>query len=204
MNSDARYRGLHRGRHELGRNGHERHCGCGNPSGSDLQRLRYSFDGVNATVIGCVGACASTVTIPDTIAVNAIDRPVVAIDSYALADRTALTHLSIGNNIRAIGLSAFQSDSALAEVTLGDSVESIDAMAFGFTPSLQAVTIPSSVTSINPRSFLEQRANGSDGWTVVTSSSRTSVASSSTSPGRRSFLTQRVEARLPTQYLSTP
>ena len=116
--------------------------------------LRYSFDGVNATVIGCVGACASTVTIPDTIAVNAVDRPVVAIDAYALASETALTHLSIGNNIRAIGLSAFQSDSALAEVTLGDSVESIDAMAFGFTPSLQAVTIPSSVTSINPRSFL--------------------------------------------------
>ena len=84
--------------------------------------LRYSFDGVNATVIGCVGSCASTVTIPDTITVNAIDRPVGAIDSYALADETALHHRSTDNTIPANGLSPFHTHSAPSEGHLGDDV----------------------------------------------------------------------------------
>lgn len=66
---------------------------------------------------------------------------------------TALTNITIPNNITSIGKSAFQECINLASITIPNSITSIESETFYKCTNLTSVEIPNSVTSIGMNAF---------------------------------------------------
>lgn len=119
---------------------------------TDTGGITYTADdalpGDGATVTGFTGAGA--VTIPDTIEISGTNYDVVSISDQVFQNK-GVTAVTIGNNVKTIGLQAFY-DNQIVNLTLGSSVVSIGNSAFRDN-QLTAVTIPASVTSIDQYAF---------------------------------------------------
>ena len=86
-----------------------------------------------------------------------------AIDDNDFFGCSALTSITIPNNVTSIGRWVFQDCSALASVTIPNSVASIGNEAFYGCSSIKNINIPNSVTTINERTF-----SGCSGLTSIT------------------------------------
>lgn len=76
-----------------------------------------------------------------------------SIPSYAFANCTSLTNITIPDSITRIGGSAFDG-SGITNITIPDSVTKIEYSAFARCNSLSCITIPDSVTSISYSMFM--------------------------------------------------
>ena len=103
----------------------------------------YTSSESGITITGYIGP-GGDVIIPDTI--NGL--PVVGIATSAFEDCTALTSVTIPDNVTTIGNYAFFGCTGLTSVTIGNGVTTIGNFAFFGCTGLTSVTIPDSVTSI--------------------------------------------------------
>ena len=84
-----------------------------------LYDLTASADGGGYAVIGFAGNVPDTVIIPDLHE----GRPVIAVESGAFANRTALTRLVLGDNVRSLSATALAGCSGLVSITFGASFD---------------------------------------------------------------------------------
>jgi len=77
-------------------------------------------------------------------------KPVTGIYNFT---KTAITSITIPNNVAFIGLRAFQDCTSLISITIPESVKSIDEGTFSGCTSLSRVTIPAGVRSIGDYTF---------------------------------------------------
>ena len=117
-----------------------------------LKKLTFtiSSDGTYYSVKALNTSIIDEVVIPSTYE----GLPVKEIGFNAFANCSALTSITIGNNVTSIGNYAFFYCPSLTSVTIPDSVTVIGELAFSNCSSLTSVTIPNSVTSIGDRVFL--------------------------------------------------
>ena len=96
---------------------------------------------------------SGSVVIPESVTYNGKTYSVTSIGSYAFADCSGLTSVTIPNSVTSIGSGAFRYCSGLTSVTIPNSVISIRGLAFVDCSGLTSVTIPNSVTSIGGSAF---------------------------------------------------
>ena len=116
----------------------------------------YALSGSNATVSGVNGS-PTTITIPDTITVNATVYNVTSIGNSAFRNKSSLTSVTLPTNnlFTIIGASAFDGCTKLVSITIPNSVLTIGNAAFWGCTSLESVTFQeiSKVTSIGNNAF---------------------------------------------------
>ncbi len=93
------------------------------------------------------------VTIPKEIKVNGVTYKVTSIAQRAFKKQTALTKVTVGDNIVSIGRYAFSGCSKLKSVKLGKNVTTMGDGVFFKCVSLTKITIPSKVTVIRTNTF---------------------------------------------------
>lgn len=114
-----------------------------------------------ATYTGEADGCTATaITIPDTITGNdGVTYEVTKIADNALKGNTTVKTVTVGNNIKEIGVSAFQNAKKLTTVKLGTGVTSIGKNAFSGCTSLKKVTSSGSkVTTVAEAAFKGDKA----------------------------------------------
>ncbi|MBQ8912148.1 MAG: leucine-rich repeat protein, partial [Clostridia bacterium] len=114
--------------------------------------LEYALneDGTTWSVVG-IGSCRDT-----DIVIPALHEgmPVTAVGDYAFKMKETLTSLTIGRNVKQIGVSAFSYCSKVTDVTyLGKGDIAIGDWAFNHCRGLKKVTIPDNVKSIGAYAF---------------------------------------------------
>lgn len=119
--------------------------------------LLYSYNSSSKSylVTGYSGITTSDkVVIPDKYN-NGTDgeHSVTSIGSFAFADCSNLSSITIGNSVTSIGSHAFYNCSSLTSITIPSSVTSIEVGAFRDCSGLTSIAIPSSVTSIGEDAF---------------------------------------------------
>jgi len=102
---------------------------------NSFQGYTYTANNGAITITGYTGA-GGAVTIPSTI--NGL--PVTSIGDYAFLG-TALTTLSVPDNVTSIGIEAFESCRSLASVTIGNGVTNIGNWAFEDCQSLTTIAV---------------------------------------------------------------
>jgi hypothetical protein len=134
-----------------------------NPSFSSLDGVLFSRD--KSTLLVFPGGKQGPYAIPDGVTI---------IREYAFSGCGGLTDVTIGGDVRNIGLAAFYNCADLAGVTIGASVTNIGNASFRYCSGLESVTIPDNVESIGTWAFC-----GCSGLTNVTiGASVTSIGSS--------------------------
>ncbi len=93
-----------------------------------------------------------TVTIPDKVKIGGKNFKVTAIANKALKD-TNIKKVTIGSNVKTIGVSAFEGCKKLITLTIGGKVTKIGNKAFKGCKALKSITIPSKVTTIGQEVF---------------------------------------------------
>ena len=85
-------------------------------------------------------------------------KSLLAIGDYAFSGCTSLKKAVIGEEMTAIGTRAFDKCSALTEVVLPDTVTSVGDYAFNLCTGLQTVVLGSGITQIGKRAFYKDTA----------------------------------------------
>lgn len=98
-----------------------------------------------------VGDSSGAITIPDKH--NGL--PVTSVADSAFAGSNNVTSVTIGKNIRSIGVRAFSNCSFLNEIVFAEdgALESVAQSAFQSCTALASVAIPDTVTSLGPSAF---------------------------------------------------
>ncbi len=109
----------------------------------------YEVSGKKATITGCKTSAKGNIKIPSKID----EYSVTEIDSYAFADCTKITSITIPSSVKTIGCSAFSGCTGLKSVNISDSITSIGEEAFLDCTSLANITISDSVTNIKANAF---------------------------------------------------
>ena len=118
--------------------------------------INYELDAETkqATVIKkSSGKYSGKLVIPEAVEDGATVYSVTGIGSYAFAECSALTSVTIPNSVTSIGDGTFCTCSSLVSVTIGNSVESIGDYAFNGCDGLTSVTIGNSVKHIGSYAF---------------------------------------------------
>ena len=107
----------------------------------------YSFDDDAKTATVTNGkSCSGAIAIPDVVLNDGVWYTVTAIGKNAFEDCTALTEITIPDNVESLGQWAFRRCSNLKTVTIGSGVASIDYTRFYQCSSLETIV----VTEDNP------------------------------------------------------
>ena len=83
-----------------------------------VNRVNYSLSGSTAAVIGPESRDATNVTIPKTVKVDGKSYKVTEIKASAFKGMKKLTSVTIGENVKTIGKSAFQNCAKLKTITI--------------------------------------------------------------------------------------
>ncbi len=123
---------------------------CGLDRVSEGLKYELSEDGTYYIVVG-IGTCKDLdIIVPPTYN----ELPVTAIGASAFSDRTAITGITLLENITCVGDYAFKGCTALSKVVLSDSLTSIGRLAFQSCEALTSIVIPTGVTSIGNYAFI--------------------------------------------------
>ncbi len=142
----------------------------GNDIFKNCSSLKYVTLGSNVTEIGNFAfyQCASleSIVIPDSVTsignyafkkcpIKTIVIPdsVTSISGYAFEECLSLESVTLGNNLKTIGMKAFNYCSSLDSVIIPEGVTSIESGAFNCCFSLKSVVIPDSVTTLGSSAF---------------------------------------------------
>lgn len=123
--------------------------------GSHLQigALEYRIVGENEVEVTALISTKKKVTIQKTVSYMGTTYNVTGIADKAFKD-SKITQITIGNNIKIIGKSAFEGCKKLTQVTIGSNVTKIGKNAFKNCKKLKKVTIKSSkIKSIGSNAF---------------------------------------------------
>lgn len=112
--------------------------------------FRYDVYTYYVAITQCLST-KSNIIIPDTIQ----DLPVYMIASNAFANQTAITSVTMTNNIIEIGESAFNGCVNLQSVSLSKNLEICGSDAFADCDNIKAVTIPGSLYSVSSNMFYD-------------------------------------------------
>ncbi len=86
---------------------------------------------------------------------DSVERiPAFCFDASDLDHRPKITSVTIGNSVKSIGESAFNTCTSLESVTIGNNVTSIGSYAFAWCEGLTSVALGNSVTSIGREAFI--------------------------------------------------
>ena len=116
----------------------------------------YKYKVTSSSAVAFTGFAkkeTSKVTIPKTVKYGGKTFKVTAVASKALKGKTKVTQVTIGANVKTIGVSAFEGCKKLSKVTIGSAVTTIDDKAFRKCTALKSITIPSKVTKIDKQAF---------------------------------------------------
>lgn len=97
-------------------------------------------------------------TIPDKVASQGKDYPVVALGDYCFRS-VPLTEITLGKNVKRIGVFAFMA-TELTSVTLNEGLEVIDQWAFASQKGFETIAFPSTVSVIGQESFYNSGLTG--------------------------------------------
>lgn len=105
---------------------------------------RYKVTGNRVvTYIGTTNKKATKITIGNTVTYKKVTYKITSVYTKSLRKNTKVSQISIGNNVTAIGTSAFEGCTALKSVTIGTGVTSIGKDAFKSCKKISAITIRS-------------------------------------------------------------
>lgn len=98
---------------------------------------------------------SGAITIPDSIAHNGINRPVVGILNYCFGNCHNITSVTIPDGVTYLGDWAFWACSRLTSITIGNGITSIRTGAFRSCSSLSTVIMGAGVNSIDMLAFAD-------------------------------------------------
>lgn len=99
------------------------------------------------------GKKSSTVTIPKTVKCNGYTYKVTSIANNAYAGEKSIKKVTIGNNVKTIGIGAFKNCTNLSKVTVDKGVKKIGKDAFSGCKKVNTITIGKDVTFIGKDAF---------------------------------------------------
>ncbi len=105
------------------------------------------------TYVGPTNKKASTVTIPDTVAIDGVTYKVTAIEKNAFKNNKYIKSITIGKNVKTIGANAFYKCTKLKTVKFGKNVTTIGDKAFYKCTALTKISLPSKVKTIGKSAF---------------------------------------------------
>lgn len=120
-----------------------------NSAGEPYCIYKYQLDSNNNATITSYQGNMKTLTLPETID----GYPVVAIGKGVFKGNTALTSVTMGDNIISLGEEAFANCSNLSWVTFSQKLETIPRLCFAGCSSLSRIELPDSVTKIEEGAF---------------------------------------------------
>lgn len=124
--------------------------------GADFTTGKYKYEVIDASSVRFKGITSSSmkkVTIPKTVKYGGASFKVTEIAKNALKNKTKVTTVVIGVNVKTIGVSAFEGCKKLTKVTIGSAVTTIEDKAFKNCTALKSVTIPNKVKKIDKQAF---------------------------------------------------
>ncbi|MBQ6843434.1 MAG: leucine-rich repeat protein [Agathobacter sp.] len=116
----------------------------------------YKYKVTSSSTVAFTGLKSSKttkVTISKTVKYGGKTFKVTSIADKALKGKTKVTQITIGANVKTIGVSAFEGCKKLSKVTIGSAVTTIEDKAFKNCTALKSITIPSKVTKIDKQAF---------------------------------------------------
>ena len=120
-----------------------------NSAGEPYCIYKYQLDSNNNATITSYQGNMKTLTLPETID----GYPVVAIGKGVFKGNTALTSVTMGDNITSLGEEAFANCTNLSWVTFSQKLETIPRLCFAGCSSLSRIELPDSVTKIEEGAF---------------------------------------------------
>ncbi|MBQ6843764.1 MAG: leucine-rich repeat domain-containing protein [Agathobacter sp.] len=124
--------------------------------GATFTSSKCKYEVTSSSTVKFIGITSSSmkkVTIPKTVKYGGKTFKVTEIGKNALKNKSKLTTVVIGANVKTIGVSAFEGCKKLSKVTIGSAVTTIDDKAFKNCTALKSITIPSKVTKIDKEAF---------------------------------------------------
>ena len=127
-------------------------------NGTCVGGIYYLLDGEEATVTYTGtgyndNTYSGAIVIPDTFTYAGDLYTVVAIGEAAFYGCTGLSSITIPSTVWNIDMYAFSSCSALSSVSLGDNIETLGEAAFSDCTSLTTITLPATVWSLGDYVF---------------------------------------------------
>ena len=116
----------------------------------------YKYKVTSTSAVTFTGLKSNTTTkvvIPATATYAGKKFKVTAIADEALEDKTKVTSVTIGSNVKTIGKSAFEDCKRLKTVTIGSAVTTIGDRAFRDCEAIESIIIPAKVTKIGKQAF---------------------------------------------------
>ena len=120
----------------------------------DVGKYKYKVTGISTVAFNGIKSTKTTkVTIPKTVKYGGKTFKVTSIADKALKGKTKVTQVTIGANVKTIGVSAFEGCKKLSKITFGSAATTIEDKAFKNCVALTNITIPSKVTKIDKQAF---------------------------------------------------
>lgn len=110
---------------------------------------KVNADKVTCTVTKCIPLGAKEITVPETIGRYRVSE----VDSYAFANRTKLTDITLPDGLESIGIGAFYECENLKKIKIPNSVTSVGSYAFFGCESLTSITLSANTREIGARVF---------------------------------------------------
>lgn len=107
-------------------------------------KYKYKITGKNTVAFAGISSTKTTkVTVAKTVTIGGKTFKVTSIANKALYKKTKVTSVTIGNNVKTIGASAFEGCKKLSKVTVGSSVTTIKKKAFKNCKKLATINVKS-------------------------------------------------------------
>ena len=106
-------------------------------------------DKETCTITKCIPLGRKEITVPETIGRYRVSE----VGSYAFANRTKVTAITLPDDIESIGMGAFYECESLQKIKIPDSVTSVGSYAFFGCENLTSIVLPENATEIGARVF---------------------------------------------------
>lgn len=120
--------------------------------------LKYELRGSEAVVAGATTSTITSADVPDFITVNEVNYNVTAVLDSSFYNKTKLTSVTLGRNVRELESRSFYGCTALVSFVMDSALTTIGDKAFYNCSKLNAVTISPALTDIGISAFFGCKA----------------------------------------------